>query len=612
MNINEFLEQPIVILTVGAIAGTVFGMLLMALRVQQHKRRAALMQSQQYVKIGQLEDKLEEAKQVKAAADEKTEELQSEVQDKAEHIRRLELEEVRLQQISLQKQRLEDDYAQLLSEQNELRQSQNQHHARNAELQAKLQSERTAHNEKIQLLNEARDQLKGEFQNLANEIFAEKSKTFKDENKDALGNLLTPLREQLGDFKRRVEDTYDKESRDRRSLYEQIQQLKQLNQQMSNDAVNLTNALKGDSKTQGNWGEVILSRVLEQSGLREGHEYQTQVSLNDGSRRLQPDVIVRLPDDKDVIIDAKVSLTAYESFCSEDHEAVRERNLRDHLQSIRNHVRGLSSKSYQELEGVRTLDFVLLFIPIEGAFLLAVQEDQDLFSFAYERNIILVSPATLLVTLRTINNIWRYERQSRNAQEIARRGGELHDKFVGFVESLEDVGKHLERSSQAYQTAHKRLVSGRGNLVSQVASLQQLGVRNKKQMEKRLQDEATESELQNLPVENNLAADDGYAEQSLSSDTSLAQPSETQQISETDDAETALEAEAEMLLDKAEELRQQSQGTETAAEDLPKSLSLHELKPPKVRLVDAAYSDNAAQQAVYQDDSQELSEDDSR
>ena len=497
---NEFLEQPIVILTVGAIAGTLFGMLLMTLRIQQHKRKAQLMQSQQYVKIGQLEDKLEEAKEARAEVDEKVSEQQLSLDEKAEQIRRLELEEVRLQQISLQKQRLEDDYAQLLTEQNELRLSQNQHQARNAELQAKLQSERAAHHEKVQLLNDARDQLKGEFENLANKIFSEKSKTFKDENRDALGNLLTPLKEQLGDFKRRVEDTYDKESRDRRSLYEQIQQLKQLNQQMSSDAVNLTNALKGESKTQGNWGEVILSRVLEQSGLREGHEYQTQVSVSDGGRRLQPDVIVRLPDEKDVIIDAKVSLTAYEAFCSEEHEAVRARNLRDHLQSIRNHVRGLSDKAYQDLEGIRSLDFVLLFVPIEGAFLLAVQEDPDLFAFAYERNIILVSPATLLVTLRTINNIWRYERQSLNAQEIARRGGELHDKFVGFVESLEDVGKHLERSSQAYHTAHKRLVSGRGNLVSQVASLQQLGVRNKKQMEKRLQDEAAEAELQNLPL----------------------------------------------------------------------------------------------------------------
>ena len=495
---NEFLEQPIVILTVGAIAGTLFGMLLMTLRIQQHKRKAQLMQSQQYVKIGQLEDKLEEVKDARTAVDEKVSELQLTLDEKAEQIRRLELEEVRLQQISLQKQRLEDDYAQLLTEQNELRLSQNQHQARNAELQAKLQSERAAHHEKMQLLNDAREQLKGEFENLANKIFAEKSKTFKDENRDALGNLLTPLKEQLGDFKRRVEDTYDKESRDRRSLYEQIQQLKQLNQQMSSDAINLTNALKGESKTQGNWGEVILSRVLEQSGLREGHEYQTQVSLNDSGRRLQPDVIVRLPDEKDVIIDAKVSLTAYEAFCSEEHDAVRARNLRDHLQSIRNHVRGLSDKAYQDLEGIRSLDFVLLFVPIEGAFLLAVQEDPDLFSFAYERNIILVSPATLLVTLRTINNIWRYERQSLNAQEIARRGGELHDKFVGFVESLEDVGKHLERSSQAYHTAHKRLVSGRGNLVSQVASLQQLGVRNKKQMEKRLQDEAEEADLQNL------------------------------------------------------------------------------------------------------------------
>ncbi|MBQ0756303.1 MAG: DNA recombination protein RmuC, partial [Amphritea sp.] len=309
-----------------------------------------------------------------------------------------------------------------------------------------------------------------------------------------LGSLLTPLKDQLGEFKRKVEDVYDKEAKDRRSLYEQITHLKELNQQMSVDAVNLTNALKGESKTQGNWGEVILERVLEQSGLRKGYEYETQVSLNEEGQRYMPDVIIRLPDDKDVIVDAKVSLTAYEQYCSTDETVLQDRALTEHLQSIRNHIRGLSEKAYQNLEGVRSLDFVLMFIPVEGAFLLALQQDKELFSSAYERNIILVSPSTLLVTLRTINNIWRYERQNRFAQEIAHRGGELHDKFVGFVESLDDVGRHLGRTQNAFDTAHKRLSSGRGNLVNQAASLHKLGVKNKKELDKTLAQSASESD----------------------------------------------------------------------------------------------------------------------
>lgn len=491
---TEYLQNPLIMALAGTGIGLIFGLLLMQLaklRLQaQHNEQRQQLESER----NGLQEQLEKAQAEQTITQDKQQYLEEELQASHASVRELELEQVRLQQIELQKQELESQ----LSEQSEQIDNQqrllSQRQAQVAELESRLETEREAQSEKLKLLTEARDQLKSEFQNLANKIFEEKSQKFTSANKDSLGTLLTPLREQLGEFKRKVEDVYDKEAKDRRSLYEQIHQLKELNQQMSTDAVNLTNALKGESKTQGNWGEVILERVLEQSGLRKGYEYEVQVSLTEEGQRYQPDVIIRLPDEKDVIVDAKVSLTAYEQFCSSDDPAVQDKVLAEHIQSLRNHVRGLGDKSYQSLEGVRSLDFVLMFVPVEGAFLLALQQDQDLFSFAYERNIILVSPATLLVTLRTINNIWRYERQNRYAQEIARRGGELHDKFVGFVEALDDVGRHLGRTQAAYETAHKRLSSGRGNLVNQAAALHKLGVKNKKELDKKLTEAASESD----------------------------------------------------------------------------------------------------------------------
>jgi len=350
------------------------------------------------------------------------------------------------------------------------------------ELQVRLSSERKVSEEKSQLFNQARDQLKQDFQHLANQIFEDKSSKFSINSKESIGQILNPLREQLGDFKRKVEDVYDKETRDRQALYQQIEHLKQLNQQMSQDAINLTQALKGDSKIQGNWGEVILERVLEESGLRKGYEYETQVSLTQQGKRYQPDVIVRLPEEKDMIIDAKVSLTGYERYCSGSGQDNREQYLIEHVQSIRNHIRGLSQKAYEKLDNIRTLDFVLLFIPVEGAFLLALEHDQSLFRYAFQRNIILVSPTTLLVTLRTVQNIWRFEQQNQNAKAIAGRGAELYDKFVNFVESMDDLGKHLDRAQNAYDDSYKRLSTGKGNLVNQAMALTKLGVNGKKKL----------------------------------------------------------------------------------------------------------------------------------
>lgn len=386
--------------------------------------------------------------------------------------------------------KLEDRIENVEYDRNDLREQLSIRQAQVAELQTRLNADHEASEEKLRLLTEARDQLRQEFQNLANQIFDEKSQRFSEASRQEMGLLLTPLREQIGDFKRRVEDVYDRETKDRQALHAEINQLKTLNQQMSQDAINLTQALKGENKTQGNWGEVVLERVLEESGLRKGHEYQIQVSLRDQGQRYQPDVIVHLPDGKDVIVDSKVSLTAYEQYCSCKNESLRNQHLRTHTLSLRNHIRGLSEKAYQKLEGVRSLDFVLMFVPVEGAFLLALENDSELFRYAFERNIMLVSPATLLVTLRTIQNIWRYEHQSQNAQEIAKRGAELYDKFVGFVESLEEVGKHIGRAQQAYDLSYSRLSSGRGNLVQQAVALNSLGVNGKKELPKQLVESA--------------------------------------------------------------------------------------------------------------------------
>ncbi len=378
---------------------------------------------------------------------------------------------------------------QLQALQNQMAQSK----AHIAELDTLLEEERKQATEKIALLNEAREQLKNEFRNLAQEIFEEKSQKFSDQNRTNMDQLIGPLREQLGDFKKRVEDVYDKETRDRTALHTEINHLKELNQRISKEALNLTRALKGDSKARGNWGEVILERVLEASGLQKGREYDIQVSLKDqNGKRYQPDVIVRLPEGKDVVVDAKVSLKDYEAYYSAEDPGEREKALSAHIEAMRTHFRSLAAKSYEALEGIRSLDFILMFIPIEAAFLAAVEKDRELFSEAFGKNIRVVSPSTLLVTLRTIQNIWRNEYQNRHAMEIAKKAGGLYDKFVGFVEALEEVGQQLDRARSAYQTAYDRLVSGRGNLVRRTQELKALGVKAGKELSKNLIEMAEE------------------------------------------------------------------------------------------------------------------------
>ncbi len=326
-----------------------------------------------------------------------------------------------------------------------------------------------------------------EFKNLANEIFEEKSKKFTDQNKNNLHELLGPLGQKLSEFEKKVEQT-NKESLERSTaLREQIISLKELNDRMTKEAENLTKALKGDVKTQGNWGEVILERILEKSGLEKDREYFIQETLhNDDGRRLRPDVIIKLPDNKNLVVDAKMSLIAYERYMNAEDEAGKEKFLKEHILSVKAHVRGLSEKNYHQLFDGGSLDYVLMFVPIESAFALVVQHGGELYSEAHEKSIIIVSPATLVATLRTVSSIWKHEYQNRNALEIARQGGALYDKFKSFVDDLIEVGKSLDKSKQQYGAAMNKLVEGKDNLIRKTERLKELGSKTSKKMDTKL------------------------------------------------------------------------------------------------------------------------------
>jgi DNA recombination protein RmuC len=353
----------------------------------------------------------------------------------------------------------------------------------NSALEQKLVSQQSHYQEQIALLADAKQTLSREFENLANRIFDEKQSKFSLQSKEALEVTLSPLRRDIGDFRKQVESAYEKENAERNKLVGQISELQKQTMQVSADAVSLANALRGDNKAQGNWGEFILEKLLEDSGLTNGREYTTQVALKDESgKRRNPDVIVHLPEGRDIVIDAKVSLVDYERYFHAENEESKQQCLRQHLSSLRAHIKGLSSKDYENLEGVNSLDFVLIFVPVESAFMLALDHDPEMMRDAYDRGIILVSPSTLMVTLRTIKNLWRYADQNRNAQLIADKAGGLYDQFVLYIESLDEVGKHIEKSQEAWDTAHKRLSTGRGNLVRRTEELKKLGAKAKKSL----------------------------------------------------------------------------------------------------------------------------------
>ena len=359
------------------------------------------------------------------------------------------------------------------------------------EQQITLTHERQSAAEKLALLEHNRDALKQEFENLANRIFDQKSERFSQQNQSSMDTLLKPFRDQLYDFRQRVETVHTTETRDRQALRSEIKSLQELNRQITEEASNLTRALKGDKKIQGNWGELILERVLEKSGLRKGIEYETQGSYRDSDNQLlRPDVVVHLPDNRNLVIDSKVSLVAYQQWVISDEGSARDAALKQHMDAVRNHIRSLSDKDYSQLTGLRSPDFVLLFMPIEPAFVAAFQHDDSLFSEAFERKIIVVTPTTLLATLRTLENIWRYERQSQNARLIAERASAVYDKLRVFVEAMERLGGQLHTAQGSYDSAMNTLTRGRGNLISQANRFVELGVRVKKELPKAVTEQA--------------------------------------------------------------------------------------------------------------------------
>ena len=338
-------------------------------------------------------------------------------------------------------------------------------------------------------MEELQNKFTTEFENVANKILKNHSEEFTKTNVKNIGEILNPLKEKLGEFEKKVNDAYDKELRDKVSLREEVKKLYELNTKISDDANNLTKALKGDSKKQGNWGEFVLEKILERSGLTKGIEFEMQVSVkSDEGKRYQPDVVVFLPEKKHIIIDAKVSLTAYERLVNANEEEDRKRYMNEHILSIRRHIKELSEKNYQSAKDMNSPDFVLLFIPIESSFGVAVQADQQLFNDAWTNKIVIVSPSTLLATLQTISSIWKQENQTRNAMEIAKQGGALYDKFVGFVNDLEKIGKNVHQVQESYDEAMKKLSTGSGNLINKAESIRKLGVKTSKRLPDKFSD----------------------------------------------------------------------------------------------------------------------------
>ncbi len=352
-----------------------------------------------------------------------------------------------------------------------------------AVLNTRYEEEIKSSSEKLIVLQDAKNELSREFKLLSNQIFDDKSKQFTSTSKEQLELMLKPFREQISLFTKESREQFNVEAKDRHLLKDELLRLKEMNEQLSNDAINLTNALKGENKTQGNWGEIVLERILEDSGLRKGVEYETQATLKSQEGRIyRPDVIIHMPDKRDIIVDSKVSLVAYERFMSTENEALKKQFLHEHLLSIKNHIKELSIKQYEKLEGVNTLDYVLLFMPIEGSFLLALSADGEFFKNAYDNNILVVSPSTLMVTLKTIEHIWRTQKQEENAKKIAQEAEDMYDKLVGFVEDMKSIGAQIQKTGETYDRAMNKLSTGRGNVIKRASNMKALGLKPKKEL----------------------------------------------------------------------------------------------------------------------------------
>lgn len=367
-------------------------------------------------------------------------------------------------------------------------------------LEETLKQERKNFAEKTAILDEAKKSLGLEFQNLGGRIFEDASKKFTDRNKTEMENILNPLRERIRDFDRTVTETHESATKQRTALETHIKNLESLGEKMSKEALNLTTALKGESQTQGAWGEMLLARALEMSGLREGQEYISQpVYSGREGNSLRPDVIVRLPEGKDIVIDSKVSLTAYERYVSCEDETQKKRFLAEHVSSLRARVKDLGSKGYENIPEIRTLNYVLMFVPLESAFMAAIEKERELYREAFEKNVIIVCPSTLLAMLRTIESIWQFDKQNEHAKDIAESAGKMYDKFVTFVEHLQEVGRRISQSGEAYQRAMSSLSGGRGNLVKRASDLKEMGAKSAKNLPSDLVEKSRVSEEVVIP-----------------------------------------------------------------------------------------------------------------
>ncbi|WP_457743451.1 DNA recombination protein RmuC [Sulfurimonas sp.] len=385
---------------------------------------------------------------------------------------------VREQNIALHQNNgeMQELYKTLINEKNDLQ-------LKYAVLNTKYESEIESSSEKIQILNNAKEELSLEFKELSNRIFEDKAKQFGASNKEQLNLLLQPFREQISNFSKESREQFEVELKERHLLKNELLTLKKMNEQLSMEATNLTNALKYENKTQGNWGEIILENILEQSGLRKGVEYILQSTLKSGEGKIfRPDVIIHMPQNRDIIVDSKVSLVAYERYVNCDEKEEKLEALKAHIKSVTHHIKDLSEKKYEKLEGVNSLDFVLLFMPIEGAFSLVLEHDNEFFKNAYKHNILLVSPSTLLVTLRTIEHIWRTQRQEEYAKKIVKEAENMYDKLVLFVDEMQNIGQSLQKAQCSYDTAMSRLSSGKGNLIKRAQEMKSLGLKPNKEL----------------------------------------------------------------------------------------------------------------------------------
>lgn len=413
----------------------------------------------------------------------------------AEHQKEQSRLEERIHQLHQNNQQIAKEKGELQEELKFIQREKENLITKNTSLEEQLKNLKEKLDENKTEIENLQEKFTKEFENLANKILDEKSTKFTNQNKENIKNILEPLEKKIQSFEKKVTDSDEKRAGFQSALKTQLENLKQMNQQMSKETINLTKALKGDSKSQGNWGELVLERVLEKSGLEKDREYFVQQSfVQDGGRRVLPDVVIHLPDHKKMIIDSKVSLTAYEQYINEDDENIRSTYLKEHLNSLKRHIEQLSEKKYEDLYEIESPDFVLLFVPIETAFSVATNEDTSIYNKAFEKNIVIVTPSTLLATLRTIDTMWTNEKQQRNAIEIARQAGALYDKFNGLLQDLIAVGKRIDDSKKEYSNAMNKLVEGRGNLIVSVEKLKKMGAKAKKALPENILDRANEND----------------------------------------------------------------------------------------------------------------------